>query len=180
MLNALLLLVGLLSPFAGFSASSAMGPPPAEPVAELALLQAPLSSLARGTMTAERLEHFDSMGGVSLSDDVQLILSKKGEPERIEEDDFTGFTELHYGNLAIGLYEDLVYYVHTGPSPKNITLNGKVIPLQKPWLERYLGKPDFVAEDGDVYIRGHAALKLYKDADTGKITGADLFDDTVS
>ncbi|WP_334078209.1 hypothetical protein [Paenibacillus sanfengchensis] len=180
MLNTLLLLVGLLSPFAGFSASAATGPPAAQPAAqpaaELALWQPPYPATAE----AERLEQFDSMGGISLSDDVQLILSKKGEPDRIDQDSFTGYMELHYGNLAIGVYEDLVYYVHTGPSPKRITLNGIVIPLQKPWLERYLGKPDFVAEDGDVYIRGHAALKLYKEADTGKIIGADLFDDTAS
>ncbi|MNO06347.1 hypothetical protein D3C81_2280880 [compost metagenome] len=43
-----------------------------------------------------------------------------------------------------------------------------------------LGTPDYVAEDGDVYIRGSAALKIYRNANSGEWDGIDLFDANAS
>jgi len=40
-----------------------------------------------------------------------------------------------------------------------------------------LGTPYFKAEDGDVYLENHHALKGYIDRDTGEIEGVDLFFD---
>lgn len=43
-------------------------------------------------------------------------------------------------------------------------------------FQELLGTPDFVAEDGDVYLRGSAALKIYRNPQTGEWEGIDLFD----
>ncbi len=180
MMNALLLLLGILSPFVGGVPTAA--DLPVQPTARLALWQPTFPAEAaddNGTMT-RTIESFDSMGGITLYDDFKSVLLKKGEPDSIDKDPYTGYTECHYGSLTIGLYEDLVYYVHAGPSPKKISLNGMSIPLQEVWLRQYFGEPDFVAEDGDVYIRGTAALKIYKDPLSGDVTGVDLFDEAAS
>lgn len=179
MINVLLLLYGLLSPFAGETTVAVE--PPSQPTAELALWQHPFPAQAaeNGRETRRTMGAFDSMGGISLYDDLKSVLSKKGEPDSVEKDPYTGYIECQYGNLTVGLYEDLVYYVHTGFAPQNISVNDISIPLQEPWLSHFFGEPDFVAEDGDVYIRGSAALKIYKDP-AGKIIGVDLFDEAAS
>ncbi|WP_410772265.1 hypothetical protein [Fontibacillus sp. BL9] len=183
MIHALLLLLGLLSPFAG--EMPAVADLPDQHSVRLALWQNPFPADAAGkngetARTIESFDSFESMGNITLYDDFKSVLAKKGEPDSIKKDPYTGYTECHYGTLTVGIYEDLVYYVHTGPYPKKVTLNGISIPLQKVWLRHFFGEPDFVAEDGEVYIRGHAALKVYKDPASGKITGVDLFDDAAS
>lgn len=168
MINTLLLLLGLTNPFAvGIQDTYGL---PLQSAFQPALWLAPV----------ERLETFDTLGGISLEDDMERVLSKKGEPDTIEKDQYTGYTELHYGRLTVGIYEDLVYYVHMDPPIKQVMLNGIAVPLEETGLAKYVGEPDFIAEDGDVYIRGFAALKVYKDPSTGQITGVDLFDDAVS
>ncbi|MDN4068124.1 hypothetical protein QYF50_09525 [Paenibacillus vini] len=180
MLNALLLLLGLLSPFAGGMQATADLPVPS--TARLALWQPSFPAQAAddtwGKITS--MDSFDSMDGITLYDDYKSVLSKKGEPDSADKDPYTGYTEFRYDGLTIGLYEGLVYYVHTGPSPEKMSLNGISIPLQEVWLRHYFGEPDFVAEDGDVYIRGNAALKVYRDPLSGEVTGVDLFDDAAS
>lgn len=179
-MNALLLLLGLLSPFAGGMPAAADLQVPS--TARLALWQPSFPAQAADDMGREALtmDSLDSMEGVTLYDDFKSVLSKKGEPDSVNKDPYTGYTEFCYDGLTIGLYEGLVYYVHIGPSPEKMSLNGISIPLQEVWLRQYFGEPDFVAEDGDVYIRGNAALKVYKDPLSGEVTGADLFDEAAS
>lgn len=168
MLNTLILLLGLINPFAvGIQDTYGL---PMQPSVQPALWLAPV----------DRLESFDTLEGISLEDDLKQVLSKKGEPHDVEKDPYTGYTELHYGSLTVGIYEDLVYYVHMHPPVKQVTLNGIAVPLENAGLEKYVGEPDFLAEDGDVYIRGNAALKIFKDPGSGQIIGVDLFDEAVS
>ncbi|MEF2967541.1 hypothetical protein V3851_17070 [Paenibacillus sp. M1] len=178
MMKALLLLLGLLSPLAG--EMQAAIDLPTEPAAQPALWRIPAPAQTPEEQKAPPLRSFDSMGDISLSDNLESVLNKKGKPDAVEKDPYTGFTECRYGKLTVGLYEGVVYYVHTGSSPDKIILNGISIPLDKFWLRHFLGEPDYVAEDGDVYMRGNAALKIYRDPLSGKITGADLFDEAAS
>ncbi|AZK46163.1 hypothetical protein [Paenibacillus lentus] len=125
---------------------------------------------------ASPIDEFHSMGDVTLHDDRESVVQKKGRPLSIHKNAYSGYTEYQYADITVGLYEDLVYYVHIAASPEKIKVNGRWLSLQKPGLDQVFGEPDYVAEDGDVYIRDLAAIKIYRDPETRGIVGVDLFD----
>ncbi|MNC53761.1 hypothetical protein D3C75_1032000 [compost metagenome] len=47
-------------------------------------------------------------------------------------------------------------------------------------IQEELGDPYVIAEDGEVYLRGDQALKVYLKSGTDQIEGIDLFDATLS
>lgn len=152
--------------------------PPASPAVQHALWEQPAILLNEDAASGQ-MNTFETFGGVSLSDDLQMVTDKLGEPDSTVEEPYTGFIEYRYGDTIVGTYEGMVYYISQGSRPEEIDLNGVRIPLKDFWLHYYLGDPDFLAEDGDVYIRGHYALKIFRD-ESGAITAVDLFDDSVS
>lgn len=125
---------------------------------------------------APSIGEFHSMGDVTLYDDRESVVQKKGKPLSINKNVYSGYTEYKYKDITVGLYEDLVYYVHIDASLEKIKVNGKWLALHKQELKRAFGEPDFEAEDGDVYIRDLAAIKIYRDPVTRAIVGVDLFD----
>lgn len=152
--------------------------PPASPAVQHAMWGQP-AILLNEAAASRKINTFETFGGVSLSDDLQMVTEKLGGPDSIIEDPYTGFIEYRYEDMIVGTYEGMVYYISQGSRPEEIDLNGVLIPLKDFWLHYYLGEPDFLAEDGDVYIRGHYALKIFRD-ESGAITAVDLFDDSVS
>ncbi|MNJ34185.1 hypothetical protein D3C77_288850 [compost metagenome] len=116
------------------------------------------------------------MGDVTLYDDRESVVRKKGKPLSVNKNVYSGYTEYQYKDITVGLYEDMVYYVHIDASPEKIKVNGKWLVLHKQELKQAFGEPDFEAEDGDVYIRDLAAIKIYRDPATKAIVGVDLFD----
>ncbi|MUG46619.1 hypothetical protein [Paenibacillus woosongensis] len=171
MLNMMLLLLGLLT------ASPDHTPATVDSVPRLPVKLAQVQQSNLMPIT-----EFESMGEVSLFDDRDSVVRKKGKPLSINKDVYSGYTEYEYKDLTVGLSEDLVYYVHVDVDasaegyPAKIQLNGHWLPLQKQELAQALGEPDFKAEDGDVYIRDLAAIKIYRHPATKAIVGVDLFD----
>ncbi|WP_019637572.1 hypothetical protein [Paenibacillus fonticola] len=181
MLNMMLVLLGLLSASAGHDPAAAVDSAPLLSV-KLVLEQqtsSKLSSMSEDS-TASTVDDFHSMGDVTLYDNRESVVRKKGKPLSVNKDTYSGYTEYQYEDIAVGLYEDLVYYVHVGSSPTKIKVNGKWMTLQKQSLLKAFGEPDFEAEDGDVYIRGYAAIKIYRDPENGSVIGVDLFDTIAS
>lgn len=181
MLNMMILVLGLLSASAGYTPATADSVP--QPSVKLA--QSPPSFL--GLLPGDRgaiypMGQFYSMGDVALYDDRDSVVGKKGPPLSVTKDAYTGYTEYRYEDITVGLYEGMVYYVHAdvdmnaSASPGKIKLNGKWLFLESGGLALALGQPDFEAEDGDVYIRDLAAIKIYRDPETRTIVGVDLFD----
>lgn len=74
------------------------------------------------------------------------------------------------------LCDGIVDYVHVGAAAGKMQINGSWIPLSKYQVADALGQPQFRAEDGDVYLRGHHAVKVYTDPETGRLAGVDFFD----
>ncbi|GAA0137349.1 hypothetical protein YSY43_41900 [Paenibacillus sp. YSY-4.3] len=171
MLNMMLLLLGLLT------ASPDHIPATVDSAPQLSVKLAQVQQ-----SNPKPITEFESMGEVSLYDDRESVVRKKGEPLSINKDVYSGYTEYHYKDITVGLSEDLVYYVHmhmdesTGAWAGVIQLNGQWLPLQKQEITQALGEPDFKAEDGDVYIRDLAAIKIYRHPTTKAIVGVDLFD----
>lgn len=180
MLNVLFLLLGLLYPYT--NVNSVAAEELTQPTMKLALWQSPSPALSSeiediGVHTMDSLE---SMNDISLNDDLRAVVEKKGKPDAIVHDRYTGYTEYRYEDITVGLYDDLVYYVHADSAPENIKINGVWVSLQEKSLLQVFGEPDFLAEDGDVYTRGPVALKIYRDPSSREIVGVDLFDDIVS
>ncbi|WP_410512366.1 hypothetical protein PaeBR_20525 [Paenibacillus sp. BR2-3] len=129
------------------------------------------------------ISRFDSLAGVRLFATEDELLQKKGTPLQIVEDPWQGCLEYQYENMSAGVLGSEVLYVHVSPSQAQrygLFLNEVELDPAKNNLQELLGAPDFKAEDGDVYMRGNTALKIYRDTDTGKWLGIDLFDENSS
>ncbi|WFR64603.1 hypothetical protein P9222_11050 [Paenibacillus amylolyticus] len=131
---------------------------------------------------SETFQHFRTLNGISLDDTMEDLLAKKGQPLHKQEDPYLGCPEYHFHDVTVGLCEDtdVIQYVHIDASENHIMLNGKRIELNREAIHHALGKPYYVAEDGEVFLRGDHALKVYMKSGSQQIEGIDLFDDTVS
>lgn len=110
----------------------------------------------------------DSVGGISLYDSPESVVAKLGEPERITRDELLSELELYqYPSLTVAFHGEYVQYVDV-PAREMIVIDGKEIPMTEAGLSAYLGSPDFIAEDGIVFQRGEALLKLFIDSETKK------------
>ncbi|QQZ61944.1 hypothetical protein JI735_04395 [Paenibacillus sonchi] len=173
-MNVILLLLGLLSSY--FSAS-----PQQEPVAAAWLYPQPpvVQSFGHSVNTSSYIGSFNSLAGVSLYMPLEELLQVKGSPLEVTPDPWQGCQEYHYADMSAGICEGAVLYVHVTPTEARqygLYLNDQRIEPHKNNLVEMLGTPDFVAEDGDVYMRGSTALKIYRNSQTGEWDGIDLFD----
>ena len=84
--------------------------------------------------------------------------------------------------MKVGLCEDtgIINYVHIDATQDHIQINGERMDMDIESIRDTLGKPYFVAEDGEVYLRGTQALKVYMKQGSRHIEGIDLFDESVS
>ncbi|WNS42977.1 hypothetical protein [Paenibacillus sp. MMS20-IR301] len=170
----LVLLLSLLSPF--------ISVPPQEetvPAALSAADQPVMLALGHGFSAETYISRFDSLAGVSLYMTEEALLLAKGEPLQIAPDPWGGCLEYQYADITAGICDGIILYVHASPAQAEqfgLMLNGLQLNPLAGNLQELLGAPDFRAEDGDVYIRGSAALKVYRNAGTGGFDGIDLFD----
>ncbi|WP_379162915.1 hypothetical protein [Paenibacillus sp. sgz5001063] len=173
-MNVILLLLSLLSPYLSASPQKE-----AVPAAWLSP-QPPVVLANQDSMNVSPyITEFDSLAGVSLYMPEEELLRVKGSPLAVTPDPWQGCEEYHYKDMSAGICEGAVLYVHVTPAEAvqyGLYLNGQRIEPQMNNLPDLLGSPDFAAEDGDVYMRGSTALKIYRNSQTGVWDGMDLFD----
>src|SRR5690606_36108579 len=110
----------------------------------------------------------DEVEGISLYDTPTDIISKLGEPLKLTTDSFfTDMTIYEYEHITIGFYDQQLEYVETVDASKGITIDGHAVALTEQDLIHWLGEPDYIAEDGIVFQRGEALLKLFIDEQSG-------------
>ncbi|WP_064640590.1 hypothetical protein [Paenibacillus sp. AD87] len=128
------------------------------------------------------VQHFRTLNDISLDDSMNDILANKGKPVRKELDPYLGCPEYQFKDVTVGLCEDtgVVNYVHIDASEKRLKLNQEWIDMNIEAIRDVLGKPYYVAEDGEVFLRGSQALKVYMKPGSNHIEGIDLFDESVS
>lgn len=174
MWNVALLMVGLMVYSGGGGAAAAQ-----QPAAEI--WQAPVVHAAADVGQAHTgdnsSEGYGTLNGISLADTKRDIVRKLGTPARIEQDGLSGTTKLLYKDMEVGVRNGYTEYVHVKPSAESFQVEGQHIGMSTDHVRSSLGKPYFKAEDGDVYLENHYALKVYIDRDTGEIEGVDLFFD---
>ncbi|MDQ0196157.1 hypothetical protein [Paenibacillus wynnii] len=172
-MNVLILLLSLLTPYFEKPAQqeplSAAYSRPASAVFALQHTQAVTSYINR----------FESLSDVELFATEEELLEQRGLPLDIKKDPWQGCLEYQYEELSAGICEGIVLYVHVTPYQARehvLSVNGIELDPEKGDIQDLLGAPDFKAEDGDVYIRGSNALKIYRDQVSGEWLGIDLFD----
>jgi len=158
---------GAITEIAGYKTANANGTVSAMPAA------APAEVTPAGTSGSIKLER---VNGISLSDDVNAIVKRKGEPNSIRKDEFFGDTKiLEYSDCRVAVGEYGVEYVEVTPDHKQINLDGKPVANNLQALEKTLGEPYWVAEDGLVYTQDSQALKLFIDPDSGQLKSVHFF-----
>ncbi|MGM1047461.1 hypothetical protein SAMN05661091_0674 [Paenibacillus uliginis N3/975] len=174
MLNVVLLLMGMLSPFsdgAGALPVSAAGI--TAPVVHASMSFDSTVSVQQ----KEVIEGYETLNGIDLTDRTEDVVRKMGEPLEVTHDPLLGMIEYHYKDMSVGFCDGLTEYVHVKPSARSIQVNDQSILLTTGHISTSLGDPDFKAEDGDVYVQDHQVIKVFKDRSSGEITGVDLFFD---
>ncbi|WP_426253617.1 hypothetical protein [Paenibacillus pabuli] len=128
------------------------------------------------------VQHFRTLNDISLDDSIDEIVATKGQPLHKEHDPYLGCPEYQFKGVKVGFCEDsgVVNYVHIDASEERLKLNQKWIDMNIESIRDALGKPYYVAEDGEVFLRGSQALKVYMKPGTNYIEGIDLFDESVS
>ncbi|WP_054956889.1 hypothetical protein [Paenibacillus dakarensis] len=170
MMNVVLLLVGMLSPYIGGEGIAPVSAGMTAPVVYAT------TSLYAPVQQEEQIVGYETLNGIALTDDKEEVIRKLGEPLEVTHDQILGTTDYQYEDMIVGLNNGVTEYVHVKPSAESIQVNDQSILLTNGHISASLGEPYFVAEDGDVYVQNHHAIKVFKDHG-GQITGVDLFYD---
>ncbi|NJJ42265.1 hypothetical protein [Paenibacillus apii] len=181
-MNVWILLFGLLSPLFAADSSAPNAPMNADGFGfgYQAVLAAHNAAQETGDSENKFIRSFESLAGVSLYSSEEELTARKGQPLSIVPDPWQDSLEYRYADMSAGVSDGVVVYVHVSPQQARdygLRLNGIRIDPVNDTLQETLGSPDFVAEDGDVYMRGSTALKIYRSQKTGQWDGIDLFDE---
>lgn len=125
--------------------------------------------------------HLQMVEGISLQDNQEAVVETLGQPEAIQPDPYTAQCEVYrYPGIDVGFSMGIVDFVRVLPEAGTIDIDGSPIPMTLEAVVDELGKPDFVAEDGLVFKRQQAALKLFVSSETQQLTSIDYFHRTSS
>jgi hypothetical protein len=125
----------------------------------------------RVTSPTKKNFYLEKVNGISLNDDVKAVIDKLGQPLSKGTDPF--FAELvvyAYPEMNIGFSDGIVNYVEVLVAAGTVNIDGIPIPIEQEGLKNALGEPDFVAEDGIVFQRNAALVKLFTDIETHEVT----------
>ncbi|PQP84858.1 hypothetical protein C0Q44_10135 [Paenibacillus sp. PCH8] len=175
-----LLLVTMFSVISPFSVQPAAVP--AAHDMQWTAMEEKASEVTLAVDHSETFQHFRTLNGISLDDTMSELSTKKGQPVHKQEDPYLGCPEFHFRDVKVGVCVDTgaIHYVHIDASENDLILNGERIEMDIESIHQALGEPYYVAEDGEVFLRGDHALKVYMKSGSRQIEGIDLFDETVS
>jgi hypothetical protein len=137
--------------------------------AEDAVSETESESPEQGAVTAEPAAFkLDTVCGISLYDSRDDVVAKLGQPSVIDKDEFFADLEVYrYEGLRVAFAGDFIQYVDIDPT-HGLDIDGKPVEATREALVKALGEPDYKAEDGIVFQRDEALLKLFLDPKTGK------------
>lgn len=118
----------------------------------------------------------NSLEGISLYDDTASVIAKKGYPLRFVQDPhFEEAFTYEYSDMNIGFQDDIVTFVQIPAKVGYVQINDQRIPLTITDVKRLLGEPDYVAEDGIVFQRREALIKLFIESETQELISIDYY-----
>ncbi|MBD2868027.1 hypothetical protein [Paenibacillus arenilitoris] len=108
-----------------------------------------------------------NVNGITLYDDAGDIVRKQGKPANVAKDPYLAESEIYdYPDMRIGLRGGIVDFVEIPGGAASLTIDGETVPPSAQALRELLGEPDYKAEDGIVFQRKEALLKLFIDNET--------------
>jgi hypothetical protein len=115
--------------------------------------------------------NLENVNGISLTDDVKAVTDKLGQPlSKAKDPDIAEMEVYTFPEMNIGFSDGIVSYVEVLVTAGTINIDGVSIPINQEALINALGEPDFVAEDGIVFQRHSALVKLFTDMETHEVT----------
>jgi hypothetical protein len=117
-----------------------------------------------------------SVNGISLNDTKKAIVEKKGKPLSITKDPYMPELDTYeYPQMKVGFSDETVGFVEISAAVGVIQIDDTPIPSTIEDIKKALGEPDYVAEDGIVFQRKDALLKLFIDSVTLKLSSIDYY-----
>ncbi|MGO4547899.1 hypothetical protein AB4Z29_24190 [Paenibacillus sp. 2TAB23] len=160
-------------------------PSSVQSVHEIEIASMPPATVANTTYSEEATKvkeavkpsfKLQSVNDITLFDDPSAVIKKLGKPEQIVEDPY--LNELYtyqYPNMAIVFSDGMLYSLEIPENAQTIIIDGIQLAATIKALEEALGQPDYETEDGIVFERGDALLKLFIDVDSNKLTSIHYF-----
>jgi hypothetical protein len=118
-----------------------------------------------------KIFHFQTVNGISLDDTPTTVIEKLGKPLSKNKDPFFGELEVYaYPEMNIGYSNGVIDYVEVLVSAGTANIDGTTLAIDIESMKKTLGDPSFVAEDGIVFQRKDAFIKIFTDMETKKVT----------
>jgi hypothetical protein len=124
----------------------------------------------------KRQFRFEMVNDISLQDDVNAVIAILGKPLSKQKDPFLSELEIYaYPKMNIGFSNGIVDYVEVLVTAGTAKIDGVQVPIEVEGMKKALGEPDFVAEDGIVFQRKQAFIKLFTSMETGEVTSIQFY-----
>jgi hypothetical protein len=117
-----------------------------------------------------------SVEELTLYDDRAAVIGKLGEPQGVTQDDF--YSELaiyEYERLKVVFFGEYIQSIDIAADVEEVLLDDRYVATTLADLKEALGEPDYVAEDGIVFQRGEALLKLFLDEASGELSSISYY-----
>jgi hypothetical protein len=115
--------------------------------------------------------HFNSVNGISLYDTKESIKAKFGSPQAITQDPNLIELETYvYPMMKVGFSYGTADYVEVPAEAGSILIDDVHVATTVEAMKEALGEPDYIAEDGIVFQRRDALIKLFIDPMTRQPT----------
>lgn len=119
---------------------------------------------------AQEIIKLNTVNGISLYDEVSTVTAKLAAPEQIITDPhFIEYKMYVYANMTISFRNDIMDSVEVSANASTVMLDQVELPITIEAIQLALGEPDYVAEDGLVFQRNEALLKLFIDQDSKQL-----------
>ncbi|GGG09059.1 hypothetical protein [Paenibacillus abyssi] len=119
---------------------------------------------------------FQQVNGISLTDNLITIEDKLGQPVTIEKDALLPERKEHvYDNTVLGFSGDYVEYIKVTADQGVVKIGDKELVFEMDHLVTTLGTPDYIAEDGLVYVQDGISLKLYYKEDGKQLDSLQVY-----
>ncbi|MDF2836910.1 MAG: hypothetical protein K0Q63_2550 [Paenibacillus sp.] len=140
-----------------------------EPIAATPVVQATETAAAEPILLR-------SVEELTLYDDRAAVIGKLGEPQGVTQDEF--YSELviyEYERLKVVFFGEYIQSIDIAEDVKEVLLDDRYVATTLTDLKEALGEPDYVAEDGIVFQRDEALLKVFLDEASGELSSISYY-----
>ncbi|GKU76309.1 hypothetical protein [Paenibacillus sp. L3-i20] len=111
-----------------------------------------------------------NVNGLDLYDSPKSMIKKLGQPDDIQQDElFAEIDIYYYPSMRVAFSDDMIRYVEYDGDIGELVIDNVPVTATIDAIKSALGEPNYVTDDGIVFQRDEALLKLFINSDTGKL-----------